>query len=93
MIFYFLSTYIYPSDWVVNDKFENRNAQRALNGKDPDAGKDWGQEEKGAIEDGMIGRYHQLNGHEFELTQGNGEGQGNLACYSPWDCKESDTTE
>ena len=52
--------------------------------KDPDAGKDQGQEEKGVTEDEMVGWHHQLNGHEFEQIQGDGEGQGNLACYSPW---------
>ena len=53
-------------------------------GKDPDAGKDWGQEEKGTTEDEMVGWHHQLNGHEFEQTPGPGEGQGGLACCSPW---------
>ena len=52
--------------------------------KDPDAGKDQGQEEKGVTEDEMVGWHHQLNGHEFEQIQGDGEGQGSLACYSPW---------
>ena len=61
--------------------------------KDPDAGKDWRQEEKGTTEDEMVGRYHQLNGHEFEQTPGDGEGQESLACCSPWGCKELDTTE
>ena len=41
----------------------------------------------------MVGRHHQLDGLEFEQTLGDGEGQGSLACYSPWGCKESDTTE
>ena len=45
------------------------------------------------IEDKMFGWHHQLNGHEFEQAPRVGEGQGNLACCSPWDCKESDTTE
>ena len=44
-------------------------------------------------EDEMVGQYHQLNGHEFEQTPGDGEGQGSLACCSPWGHKESDTTE
>ena len=61
--------------------------------KDPDAGKDWRQEEKGTTEEGMVGWHHQLDGHEFEQTPGVGDGQGNLACCSPWGCKESDTTE
>ena len=52
--------------------------------KEPDAGKDWRQEEKGATEDEMVGWHHRLNGHEFEQTQGDGEGQGSLACCSRW---------
>ena len=64
-----------------------------LTGKDPDAGKYWRQEEKGTTEVEMVGWHHQLNGHEFEQAQGVGDGQGCLVCYSPWGCKESDTTE
>ena len=65
-----------------------------LIGKDPDAGKDWGQEVKRTAEDEMAGRHHQLSGHdEFEQTPGDGEGQGSLVCCSPWGHKESDTTE
>ena len=60
--------------------------------KDPDAGKDWGQEEKGVTEDEMVGRHHWLNGQEYEQTLGDGEGLGSLACCSPWGCKESDMT-
>ena len=63
-----------------------------LTGKDLDAGKDWGQEKKGTTEDEMVGWYHGLNGHEFEQTPGDGEGQGSLVCCSPWGHKESDTT-
>jgi len=63
-----------------------------LIGKDPDAGKDWKQEEKGATEDEMVGRNHQLNGYEFEPTPGDSEGQGSLTCCSLWGHKESDTT-
>ena len=62
-----------------------------LTGKDPDAGKDWGQEEKGVTKDEVIGWHQWLNGHEFEQTQGGSEGQGSLACCSPWGLKESDT--
>ena len=62
-------------------------------GKDPDAGKDWGQEEKGTTEDEMVGWHHWLNGHELEQTPGDGDGQGGLVCCSPWSCKDSDTTE
>jgi len=61
--------------------------------KDPDAGKDWGQEEKGMTEDEMIGWHHLLDGHGFEWTPGVGDGQGGLACCSSWGGKESDTTE
>ena len=53
-------------------------------GKDPDAGKDWGQGEKRAAEDEMVGWRHQLNGHEFEQALGEGKGQGRLVCCSPW---------
>ena len=56
-----------------------------LIGKDPDAGKDWRQKEKGTTEDEMVGLYHQLNGHELEQALGFGDGQGSLASCSPWD--------
>ena len=59
------------------------NANNWLIGKDPDAGKDWRQEEKGRTE-GMVGWHHWLHGHEFEQAQGVGDGQGSLACRSPW---------
>ena len=62
-----------------------------LIGKDTNAGKDGGQE-KGVTEDEMVGWHHQLNGHEFEQVPGGGDGQGSLACYSPWGGKESDMT-
>ena len=55
-----------------------------LIGKDPDAGKDWGQEGKGMTEDEMVGWHHWLNGHEFEQTPGDGRGQRSLVCCSPW---------
>ena len=64
-----------------------------LIGKDPDAGKDWRQEEKRMTEDEMAGWHHWLNGHEFAQAPGVSDGQGSLACCSPWCCKESDTTE
>ena len=57
--------------------------------KDPDAGKDWRQEEKGMTEDEMVGWHHWLDGHEFEQAPGVGDGQGNLTCYSPWGRKET----
>ena len=58
-----------------------------------DAGKDWRQEEKGTTEDEMVGWHHRLNGPEFEQALGAGDGQGSLACCSPWGCKELDSTE
>ena len=65
-----------------------------LIGKDPDAGKYWRWEEKWTTEDEMVGWYHWLDGHEFEQAPGVGDGQGGLACCSPWvSRKESDTTE
>ena len=64
-----------------------------LIGKDPDAGKDCWQKEKGTTEDGMVGWHHQLDGHEFEQTMGTDDGQGSLACCSLWGHKESDTTK
>ena len=64
-----------------------------LIGKDPDAGRDWGQEEKGMTEDEMAGWHHRLNEHEFGWTLGVGDGQGGLACCGSWGCKESNTTE
>ena len=69
------------------------HAKSWLIGKDSDAGKDWGQEEKGMTEDEMAGWHHGLNGREFEWTPGVGDGQRGLACCDSWDCKESDTTE
>ena len=68
------------------------DAKSQLIRKDPDAGKDWRQEEKGTTEDEMVGWHHWLNGHEFEQALGDGEGQGSLVCCSPWCHKELDTT-
>ena len=64
-----------------------------LIGKNPDAGRDWGQKEKGTTEDEMVGWHHQLDEHGFEWTPGVGDGQGGLACCGSWGCKESETTE
>ena len=64
-----------------------------LTGKDPDAGKDWRREEKGATQDEMVGWHHQLNGHEFEQAPGVGDGQRSLACCDSWGCKESEMTK
>ena len=68
-------------------------AKSWLSGKDPDAGRDWGQEEKGMTEDEMARWHHRLHGHEFEWTPGVGDGQGGLACCGSWGRKEPDTTE
>ena len=64
-----------------------------LTGKDSDAGRDWGQEEKGTTENEMAGWHHLLNGCESEWTPGVSDGQGGLACCDSWGHKESDTTE
>ena len=69
------------------------DAKSWLTGKDPHAGKDWGQEEKGVTEDEMVGGHHWLNVCEFEQTPGDGEGQEGLACCRPRGHKELDTTE
>ena len=61
--------------------------------KDPDAGKDWGKEEKGTTKDEMVGWHHRHNGHGFGWTPGVGDGQGGLVCCDSWGRKESDTTE
>ena len=61
--------------------------------KDPDAGKDWRQEDKGTAEDEMVGWHHWLDGQEFEQTSGVGDGQVSLVCCSPWGRKKSDITE
>ena len=78
---------------MMNLKLWTPGTKSCFIGKDPDAGKDWRQEEKGTTEDEMVGWHHQLNGYEFEQVPGDGEGQGSPASCSPWSCKESDTTE
>ena len=69
------------------------DAKSLLIGKDPDAGRDWRQEEKGTTEDEMAGWHHRLDAHEFGQTPGVGDAQGGLACCDSWGRKESDTTE
>ena len=90
------------SPWVFIDRtdvedetpiFWPPDAKSWLIGRDSDAGRDWGQEEKGTTEDEMAGWHYWLDGHEFEWILGVGDGQGGLACCSSWGCKESDTTE
>ena len=73
-------------------KFWPPDAKSWLPEKDPDAGKDCGQEDKGTTEDEMVGWHHWLNGHEFEQALGVGDGPGSLARCSSWGCKESDRT-
>ena len=69
------------------------HAKSWLIGKDSDAGRDWGQEEKGTTEDKMAGWHHWFDGRESQWTLGVGDGQGGLACCDSWGHKESDTTE
>ena len=69
------------------------DAKKQLIRKEPNAGKDWGKEEKGMTEDEMVGWHHRLYRREFEQALWDGEGQGSLVCCSPWGHKESDTTE
>ena len=73
--------------------FGHSSAKSRFIRKEPNVGKDWRQDEKGMTEDEMVGWHHWLNGHEFEQAPGDGEGQGSLACCSPWGLKESDMTE
>ena len=83
-----------PQRWYAGEGAKsNANIQRWRTRNDPDARKDWGQEEKGATEDEMVEWQCRLDGHEFEQALGVGEGQGSLAGFSPWGRKESDTTE
>ena len=69
------------------------DGKNRFTGKDLDAGKYWRQESKGTAEDELVGWHRWLDGHEFEQALGVGDGQGGLACCSPWGCKQLDTTE
>ena len=69
---------------LLPSRFSRLCAKSWLIGKEPDTGKEWKQEEKGITEDEMVGWHHWINGHEFEQAPGVGDGQGTLACYSPW---------
>ena len=77
----------------LNDNTLATSCEGLTLGKDPDAGRDWGQEEKGTTEDEMARLNHRLDGHEFEWTPGVCDGQGGLACCDSWGHKESDMTE
>ena len=81
-----LSPNIHWKEWCWSSNTWPPNAKNWLTGKDPDAGKDWRQEEKGTTEDKMVGWYHWLDRHESEQILGAGDGQGSLACYSTWVC-------
>ena len=69
------------------------DAKSWLIGKDPDTGRNWGQEEKGMTKDEIVWWHHWLNGHGFGWTPGVGDGQGSLVCCGSWGGKESDVTE
>ena len=82
--------------WIFNGKTDAKaeapifwplDTKNRLTGKDPDAGEDWGQEEKEMTEDEVVGWHRRLNGHESQQAPGNGEGQGSLTCYSPGGAK------
>ena len=79
--------------WSWNSNYWPPDAKSWLILKDPDAGKDWGQEEKRTAEDEMAGWHHWLNGHEFGWTPGVGDGQGSLTCCGSWGRQELDMTE
>ena len=79
--------------WSWNSNTLAPDRKNWLIGKDPDAGKDWRQEEKGMTVDEMVGWHDWRDGHEFEQAPGVGDGQGSLTCCSPRVCKESDMTE
>ena len=83
---YFLSHCFHSILWPLD-------AKNWLIGKDPDAGKDWKQEEKGMTEDETVGWHHWLDGHEFKQAPEVGDGRGSLVGCSPWGHKEADTTE
>ena len=84
---------IHWKDWGWTPILWSSDGKKGLIGKDPDAGKDWRQEEKRTTEDEMVGWHHWLNGHEFEWAPGVGDGQGSLQCCSLCGHKESDLTE
>ena len=90
-----ISLKIYWKDWCWSWNSNNwpPDVKNWFTGKDLDAGKDWGWEEKGMTEDERVGWHHRLNGHEFEYAPEIGDGQGKLACCSSWGCKGLNTTE
>ena len=97
-----LLVYVWDQSWVFFGRTDAKAETTVLEpphwkswliGKDSDAGRDWGQEEKGTTEDEMARWHHQLDGRELEWTLGVGDGQGSLACCNSWGLKESDTTK
>ena len=88
-----LNTHWKDCCWNWSPTIWSSDENSRLVGKDPDAGKDWGQEEKTVAKDEMVGWHHWPDGHEFEETPGDGEGQRSLVCCGPWGHKELDTTE
>ena len=87
-----LNLNIHWKDWCRSSNTWPSDVKGRLIGKDPDAGKDWRQGEKGTTEDEMAGWHHRLDGHEFEQTLGRSGGQRSLVCYSLWGHRESDMT-
>ena len=89
--------YIYPREQTDDEAealiFWSPGMKNWLIGKDPDAGKDWGQEEKGTAEDETVGWHHWLDGYEFKQAPGVADRQGTLVCCNPWGRKESGMTE
>ena len=85
--------YFYGIHNVISIMIWPPDVKNWLIGKDPAAVKAWRQEEKGTTEDEIVGWHHQLNGPEFEQAPGVGDGQGSLACCSPWGRKELEATE
>ena len=84
---------VFSNTTVEKHQFFGAQLSSQSNSQDSDAGRDWGQEEKGTTEDEMAGWHHWLDGHEFEWTLGVGDGQGGLALCNSWSRKESDATE
>ena len=93
MTFYFWSLNKGGIRWIETPVLRPPHVKSWLIGKDSDAGRDWGQEEKGMTEHEMAGWHHRLDGRESEWTLGLGDGQGGLACCYSWGCKELDKTE
>ena len=94
LFFFFLNfSPLVKYEVVTQSDFDLHIPKSWLIGKDSDAGRDWGQEEKETPEDEMAGWHHRLDGREFQWTPGVGDGQGGLACCDSWGRKESDTTE